>query len=373
MKIIHFSDTHLWIWMDNTSRALDFYNNFLKVIDEVLIKKPDFVIHSGDLFNSSKPSNKAVSIAISGFLRLEKAWIKTIIIAWNHDTPRLTTTTHIFNIFENFENFTVVYKEELKIFETEKINFVCLPHIYSQEKFEQYFNEALEKINKEKIKIFIWHFWLQAKEYEEYTDEISWVNILISQLEKLKEFDYVALWHYHKNFCISKKICYSGSLEHTSFNAKDHKIGYNILNFMEDWSFEKKVCKLETRKMIDLGIIDCENIKSTDELIDFLTKKIINIKILKDAIVKIFFENINNHLLLEFEDKKIITFFSDTFYFEYKKTKLIDKINYFQEKIDISKQNFVENVFKDFLKDFEIPENINRKELEKELILKITT
>gem|GEM_PF-6573517 len=59
--------------MDNTSRALDFYNNFLKVIDEVLIKKPDFVIHSGDLFNSSKPSNKAVSIAISGFLRLEKA------------------------------------------------------------------------------------------------------------------------------------------------------------------------------------------------------------------------------------------------------------------------------------------------------------
>gem|GEM_PF-2909015 len=125
--------------------------------------------------------------------------------------------------------------------------------------------------------------------------------------------------------------------------------------------------------MIDLGIIDCENIKSTDELIDFLTKKIINIKILKDAIVKIFFENINNHLLLEFEDKKIITFFSDTFYFEYKKTKLIDKINYFQEKIDISKQNFVENVFKDFLKDFEIPENINRKELEKELILKITT
>jgi DNA repair exonuclease SbcCD nuclease subunit len=210
--------------MDNTSRDEDFYKNFYQVIDDILTIKPDFVIHSGDLFNSSKPSNKAISVAISGFLKLEKAGIKTVIIAGNHDTPRLSTTTHAFSIFENFENFKVVYKEKLEIFETEKINFVCLPHIYSEENFKEQFNKALEKINSKKINIFISHFGLQAQEYEEYTDEISGVNILVSELEKLKKFDYVALGHYHKNFCISKKICYSGSIEHTSFNAKDHKI-----------------------------------------------------------------------------------------------------------------------------------------------------
>jgi len=391
MKIIHFSDTHLWIWMDNTSRDEDFYKNFIKIIEDIVKEKPDFVIHSGDLFNSSKPSNKAISVTIKWFLKLEKAGIKVIIIAWNHDTPRLSTTTHSFTIFENFEHFKVIYKEELEIFETEKINFVCLPHIYSEEKFKQQFNEGLEFLNEEKsnkelknsakknnkINIFISHFGLQAQEYEEYTDEISGVNILISELEKLKKFDYVALWHYHKNFCISKKICYSGSLEHTSFNAKDHKIGYNILEFDEDWNFEKKVKYLQTRKMIDLWIIDCEKIENTDELLE----KIISMEeystkeefknYLSGAIVKIFFENINNNLLLEFQDIKITDFFSETFHFEYRKAKLEDKKNNFDAKIDISNSNFVEDIFSDFLKDFEIPEWINREELEKELIEKI--
>ncbi len=388
MKIIHFSDTHLGITMDNTRRDEDFYKNFYKVIDDILLIKPDFVIHSGDLFNSSKPSNKAISVAISGFLRLEKAGIKTVIIAWNHDTPRLSTTTHAFSIFEKFENLKIVYKEKLEIFETEKINFVCLPHIYSQEFFSEQFNEALEipplnplltKEGKEvenfrgglkKINIFIGHFGLQAKEYEEYTDEISGVNILVSELEKLKKFDYVALGHYHKNFCISKKICYSGSLEHTSFNAKDHNIGYNILEFDKNNKLEKKYVKLDSRKMIDLGIIDCEKIENTEELLEFLEKNISKENI-SGAIVKIFFENINNNLLLEFQDKKINDFFKEAFYFEYRKAKKEDKKNSFNKKIDISNKNFVEDIFSDFLKNFEIPENIDMEELEKELLEKI--
>ncbi len=368
MKIIHFSDTHLWIWMDNTSRDEDFYKNFFKIIDDILIQKPDFVIHTWDLFHSSKPSNKAISIANKWFLKLEKAGIKTIIIAWNHDTPRLSTTTHVFSIFENFENFKFFYKEKLEVFETEKINFVCLPHIYSQEKFREEFLNALDKINSKKINIFMSHFWLQAKEYEEYSDEISGVNILLEELKKLKKFDYVALGHYHKNFCLTKKICYSGSLEHTSFNAKDDKIWYNILEFDEKWNFEKKVINLDYRKMLDLWNINCENFQTTEELLEFLDEKF-DKKELNWAIVKIFFENINNHLLLEFQDKKIIEFFKNTFYFEYKKSKLEDKKNNFWAKVDINKKNFLEDVFLDFLKEFEFPEWVDKKELEKELLL----
>jgi hypothetical protein len=89
------------------------------------------------------------------------------------------------------------------------------------------------------------------------------------------------------------------------------------------------------------------------------------------AIVKIFFENINNHLLLEFQDKKINDFFSEAFYFEYRKAKLEDKKNNFDKQIDISNKNFVEDIFSDFLKNFEIPKNIDKKELEKELLEKI--
>jgi DNA repair exonuclease SbcCD nuclease subunit len=372
MKIIHFSDTHLGIWIDNTLRSEDFYKNFWIVINKILKEKPDYVIHSWDLFNSSKPSNKAISVAVSWFLKLEKAWIKTILIAWNHDSPRLTTTTHPFSIFENFENLKIAYKEEIHLFEEEKINFVCLPHIYSQENFDKNFSKALDKINKDKINIFVSHFWLQVKEYEEYTNEISWVNILLENLEKLKKFDYVALWHYHKNFCIWKQICYSWSIEHTSFNAKNHNIWYNILEFNKQKKLEKKYIKLESRKMLDLWFIDCTNIKNTIELKEKIISKFSWEKEFEEeisqAIVKIFFENINNNLLLEFQDKIIIDLFKNAFYFEYKKSKLQDKNFNFDLNIDTKKDNFVKDSFWVFLDKINFPEYINKTELEKELI-----
>jgi len=49
------------------------------------------------------------------------------------------------------------------------------------------------------------------------------VNITLEELKILKKFDYVALGHYHKQFCIGN-ICYPGSIEHTSFNQKNYKI-----------------------------------------------------------------------------------------------------------------------------------------------------
>jgi DNA repair exonuclease SbcCD nuclease subunit len=38
-------------------------------------------VHSGDLFHTSKPSNKAISVVVENFLKLEKAGIKVIVIA----------------------------------------------------------------------------------------------------------------------------------------------------------------------------------------------------------------------------------------------------------------------------------------------------
>ena len=122
MRIIHFSDTHLWITLENTTREEDFYLNFLKVIDDIIELKPDFVIHSGDLFHTPKPSNKAISIAIKWFLKLKENNIKVILIAWNHDTPRLSITTHPFEIFRDFENINLFYENKINSIDFENIN-----------------------------------------------------------------------------------------------------------------------------------------------------------------------------------------------------------------------------------------------------------
>lgn len=392
MKIIHFSDTHLWLWLENTNREEDFYKNFEKVINDILNEKPDYVIHSGDLFHTSKPTNKAISVVISNFLKLQEAWIKVIIIAWNHDTPRLSITTHSFEIFKEFKWFYTFYEPKIEKLEFENVNFVLLPHIHDENIFKQEFKKATELLDKNetfqkqevqgrkkilkwayenvsewkisfsedeilgiskvsKKNIFISHFWISYQEYEEYTDEISWVNISVEELEILKKFDYVALGHYHKNFSLPwTNISYSWSLEHTSFNQKNYKNGYNIINLWE--RFEKKVIELETRKMIDLWEINCENIFDTETLINFLEKNL-NKEEIKDAIVKISFINMDNKLIFDFRENLIISFFKETFYFEYKKFKKIDKNNL--KNIDIKDSwNIITKNFEEFFKDYEI-------------------
>lgn len=361
MKIFHFSDTHLWIWLENTTREEDFYKNFEFVINEILQKKTEIVIHSGDLFHTSKPSNKAISVVVENFLKLEKAGIKVIIIAWNHDTPRLSLTTHPFEIFKSMENFYVFYEPGIKNIEISWINFIVLPHIHDENIFKGELKKAGNFLKENTKNIFISHFGISAKEYDEYTDEISWINITLEELNTLKKFDYVALWHYHKQFNIWN-ICYPGSIEHTSFNQKNYKIGYNIF---DSKTLKKESFELSSRPMIDLWEIDCKDIISTKELIEYL-EKIIDTKNLKDAIVKVVLVNITNKLILEFDEKLFLSFFSETFYFEYKKIKFQENKEF---KTNINEtSNTISDNFEIFFDNYDFSDkNIKKDELKKDL------
>lgn len=362
MKILHFSDSHLWIGLENTSREEDFYDNFEKIIDEILFQKPDIVLHTGDLFHTSKPSNKAISVVVENFLKLQKANIPVVIIAWNHDTPRLSTTTHPFEIFQSMENMKVFYKWELWNIQIEWVNFVCLPHIHDEIEFKKYLLASSELLEKNMPNVFLSHLWISAKEYEEYTDEISWVNITLKELEVLKQFDYVALWHYHKQFCIGN-MCYPGSWEHTSFNQKDYLIWYNIFD-TETKKIEKK--SLSTRPMKDLWIFDTTGIDTTQDLVKKISESF-EIDALDGAIVKIILENLSNKLFLEFDEKLFLSLFVNTFYFEYKKFKKADISQKYAQNL-LWENNIFDN-FEAFFSEYDLWENQEqRKELEKEIL-----
>jgi len=313
MKIFHFSDSHLWCTFENTSREEDFYENFIRSIEAILTQKPDVVVHTGDLFHSPKPSNRAISVVVEQFLRLEKAGIPLIIIAGNHDSPRLSTTTHPFTIFESMDNISAIYEPNITSLEVKNINFVMLPHIHDEALFGENFAKAPELQEKNMPNIFLSHFGISAKEYDEYTDEISGINITTSQLKILKSFDYVALGHYHKQFCIGK-ICYPGSGEHTSFKQKTYKIGYNI--FDTD-SGKITHCELPTRVMLDI-FFDAKDVNSTDDILEKIAQKYEKTEFAW-AMVKITLKNVGKELLLEFDEKKFLEYFEDAFYTEIRK------------------------------------------------------
>lgn len=86
MKFAHLADTHLgYRQFGLVEREKDFYEVFEKVIDKIIEEKVDFVIHSGDLFETARPSPIALLTFQKGLLKLKGAGIQMYAIAGNHD------------------------------------------------------------------------------------------------------------------------------------------------------------------------------------------------------------------------------------------------------------------------------------------------
>jgi len=86
MRFAHIADTHLGYRQYGLfEREIDFYHHYTLIIDKIIEEKADFVIHSGDLFESSRPPTKALLTAQENFLKLKEEKIPVYAIAGNHD------------------------------------------------------------------------------------------------------------------------------------------------------------------------------------------------------------------------------------------------------------------------------------------------
>ena len=71
MKIAHMADTHLGHRQYGIEeREDDLYEAFKNVIDDMIERDVDVVLHSGDLFQNPKPQIKAILAAKEGFEKL---------------------------------------------------------------------------------------------------------------------------------------------------------------------------------------------------------------------------------------------------------------------------------------------------------------
>ncbi|KAF5052104.1 Calcineurin-like phosphoesterase superfamily domain protein [anaerobic digester metagenome] len=86
MQFAHLADTHMgYRQYGLAERENDFFEVFDQAIEEVVSERPDFAIHSGDLFEYSRPPTRALLTAQKGILRLKEAKIPIYAIAGNHD------------------------------------------------------------------------------------------------------------------------------------------------------------------------------------------------------------------------------------------------------------------------------------------------
>src|SRR5688572_31259885 len=106
IRIAHLADTHLGYRAlyradPNTGRnqrAVDVEHAYARAIADILTRDIDLVIHAGDVFHHTRPSWQAMRAFLIETRRLDRAGLPAVVIAGNHDTPRLRTSGSAFSV-----------------------------------------------------------------------------------------------------------------------------------------------------------------------------------------------------------------------------------------------------------------------------------
>jgi DNA repair protein SbcD/Mre11 len=340
MKILHIADTHLGFsaYRKSTTdgvnqREKDIYDSFTQVIDYALAEHVDLILHAGDLFDTVRPTNRAITVALQQILRLSAAQIPLVIIAGNHEQPKLQETGHIFSIFDHLDNVYPVYRETYEkhhfTIDDESICIHALPQINTVDLFQNQL-ENITKDNDADINILLVHGAVQGiKEFS--MNEFN--ELFIPKRFLLSLFDYVALGHYHSYTKINNSAYYAGSIDALTFKDAGEKKGFIEITKDHD-ILRPEFKKLSNRPVINIPTIFCDGL-SVEEIMDQITSAIRTI----DPVGKIFritLKDISSHQYRNLDFRSIRQYAQGSIHYELKVT-FIDKENPFndqQEKID---------------------------------------
>jgi len=304
LKILHFSDTHLGfsdldiVNSDGVNmREADFYRAFSDIIDSVIELKPNYVIHTGDLFHRASPTNRAIAFALKEIGRLNSANIPLIMIAGNHEAPKTKALSPILKIFDTFENVYVAYEQKGEIFKFKDIDFFCLPHINSPEQSIQELERFEQNIDLDKNRVLLMH--CSVGRYYLMQEFGEWVY------PKDKEylfgmFDYVALGHWHSFGAVGKfnNVYYAGSSERTSSSDRRNHKGYVTVDLNGDLKVKHHPIKLRTSLQFK---IDAKSFEREVKTLDMSN--------IDNALVEVILTNLDPILSVEIDNSYIKSLF----------------------------------------------------------------
>lgn len=313
MQIVHFSDTHLGfndLDILNESginqREADFYDAFSQVVAQIKHIKPDFIIHTGDLFHRPSPSNRAIAFALEQFRAIDALNIPFVLIGGNHSTPRTSASLPILKIFEGFENIYVAYNQAYQKFEFEEVVFHALPHMNDESNAILQIDLCEKSINPNKKNIMMMHCSVGA--YYLMDEFGEWVYPKDKE-HIFKKMDYVALGHWHGFKKVEKhdNVYYAGSTERTSLNDKRNSKGFALVDLNEALHVEYK--EIAIRPIISVEI-DCQNFDKSIDALHVNTK---------DALVEVKLVNLTPLQSIDIQTNQIKDLFKDALHVSVKR------------------------------------------------------
>ncbi len=314
MKIIHFSDTHLGFndldIVDDegiNQREADFYKAFSDVIDAILVVKPDYIIHTGDMFHRASPSNRAITFALTQLKRIEQANIPFIIIAGNHSTPRTSTSSPILQALKTLDNIYSVFEQKYEKIEFDDVIFHALPHVNDERIIPDELESVETNIDTGKKNILMMHCSVGAHYLMHEFGEWVYPKEKEYLFEKM---DYVALGHWHGFGSVGKhkNVFYSGSTERTSSSDKREDKGYVLLDFEDELSIELKTITLRKSRTFTIDT-------------DAYEEEIANLDLgeIDDALVEVVLSNLTTSKSIDITNKEIADIFEKALHVKVKR------------------------------------------------------
>ena len=294
MRFAHLSDTHLGNRQYGIfEREEDYYEVFDRTIDKIIEENVDFVIHSGDLFDSQRPSTNALLAFQRGLLKLNNAGIPIYAIPGNHDIVMRKGIKPPVDLFEDLGLKVLRYNNEFM----EGDIYICgFQYIPSSQKgaLEKFLDNFSKKAQQHTKSIIVLHQAIQT-----FLDKEDAYELEFSELPD--NFTYYAMGHLHSYIEAdigNGKLIYPGSMEINRAGeiAQIDNKGFCIVDMSQDMPTVKRVTVEIKRKQYVLKV-------KYDELHDKLSKLKDFISTLDKKpliIISVFGGNANNSDIHEF-------------------------------------------------------------------------
>ncbi|MFX1318478.1 MAG: exonuclease SbcCD subunit D [Promethearchaeota archaeon] len=296
IRILHTSDSHLDVpaikfQARRYERKRDFLNAFDTVMGYALDKKPDLLLHSGDLFDGLNPRNPVRAHVMETFRKLYDSQIPIYIISGNHDVPR-ARRHGVAPLLEYARAGFVKFFEKWDVIHTDTITINGLDVEISGISFNPILlptEDPLQQLSipgKGDVNILLAHYNVEGlRGTFPHEPDIPLKSVP-------RNLTYLAAGHNHefqKQQVEATTICTPGSTEHVTFAEEAHQKGFVWLEINTDGVQQLKQIPIDTRPMKTINV----TIPKDANINQILTKEITRLR--------------NPQLILRFRLKGVMT------------------------------------------------------------------
>lgn len=264
MRLLHMSDTH--VGFANYARVTpeglnqreqDFFDSFSRAVQAAIDLRVDVALHSGDLFDSVRPTNRAIGHVLAECRRLADARIPLVVLSGNHEAPRLRETGAVLRLLDFMPGVHAVYKGRYEKVAIGDCAIHAVPHAASSEALSQELArvqpDAAARYNVATLHAGVMGVGdFRTGEFHEQ---------VVPQNELPAGMDYVALGHYHRATEVAPRVWYAGSTERCTFRECGETKSVNLVDLARG---TVRPIELPAREMIDLPAVRCDGMQEAD-------------------------------------------------------------------------------------------------------------